>query len=101
MQSGGRRVRAILLISATLLVFAVAWLTGRQVGVSTSTVTRLYDVRDLLVAHPDFNDPPALGASSRDPRPAAPPVAPANPTPATRPRLAVDPGLADLVRRIE
>jgi hypothetical protein len=54
-----------------LLVFGVAWYAGRRVAGVPPEVTRAYDVRDLLVEAPDFNNAPGLGISKA----ASPPLA--------------------------
>ena len=95
--------RKILLSAATLAVFAAAWFTGRQVGVSTSFTTRLYDVRDLLSEPANFDNGPTLGISP-SPAPASP-LSRQNPGPGRsiappKANSVVDSRLGELAQRI-
>jgi hypothetical protein len=92
METRSGRSRTLVLVPAALLVFMVAWFTGRQAGVSTSNVTRVYDVRELLVAVPDFDNPPTIGLGGGFRTAAAPP-------PATSP--SIEQRTADLISLIE
>jgi hypothetical protein len=89
----GMRTRrgTVLLSAATLVIFAVAWFTGRQVGVSTSLTTRLYDVRELLIGISNYDDPPYLGLDPGERKRSPPP-------PTTVP--SVDQKLDELLRLI-
>lgn len=80
-----------------LLVFAIAWASGRRVAEGPAAVTRVYDVRDLLVEVPDFDNAPQLGFRGSGGGTGKPV---SRPTPTTQPTTdarAVE--LAALVRR--
>ena len=57
MRAISRHRRTLLLVPAILLVFATAWFTGRQVAVSTSDTTRLYDVSELVTDFSNYDAP--------------------------------------------
>jgi hypothetical protein len=68
------RRKSLLIGGGTLAIFALAWLAGRQTAISSSNITRLYDVRELLIDVPNFDDAPNMGLDpdARKRRPPAP-----------------------------
>jgi hypothetical protein len=66
MTTTGNRTRGRLaLVGWAVIVFVVAWLSGRRVAEGPGLVTRAYDVRDLLLETPDFTNAPRLGIGLR------------------------------------
>jgi hypothetical protein len=73
-----------------VLVFAVAWWTGRRAAGPPGPQTRAYDVRDLLVEVSDFDNAPRLGLWRTN----------APPTPATAPARTLDGRMGELIRLV-
>lgn len=93
--AGGRWRRRAALAGWGLLVLAVAWASGRRVAEGSGAVTRAYDVRDLLVDPPNFDNAPQLGLRGGSAAAAA-----SKPTPTTQPTATDRAGeLAALIRR--